>query len=337
MFTQPSWASSRGPTRCPARQDPWNRPPVATALGKARSTWLKSPDDRPSTTGGSQDRHVLLGLLTVAILFAVALVGLGVYLDGWRTPESTSPQAESGRGGSEAPAAVESPQPTADAAVNQPPAGGPLIGDRPSPTNQPSEPAGTSGDNAGPAAAPLPDGFQLHTDPTGFTVAVPTGWTRSVEGSRTYFKEPGSGRFLLVDQTTEPMDDPLTDWQANEPSVADRLSGYERISLDRVEYRGWNTADWEFTWDGRNGQIRVLNRNVRVGDACAYALYWSIPESQWATAAECSTSLRKASNRRQADKNPNRALREKSVHRQTSHGLAGCRPGGARPRCDRLP
>ena len=248
----------------------------------AIESWLKSPDDRPSTTGRSQDRHVLLGLLTVAILFAVALVGLGVYLDGWRAPESTSPQAESGRGGSEAPAAVESPQPTADAAVNQPPAGGPVIGDRPSPTNQPSEPAGTSGDNAGPAAAPLPDGFQLHTDPTGFTVAVPTGWTRSVEGPRTYFKEPGGGRFLLVDQTTEPMDDPLTDWQANEPSVADRLSGYERISLDRVEYRGWNTADWEFTWDGRNGQIHVLNRNVRVSDARAYALYWSIPESQWA-------------------------------------------------------
>jgi hypothetical protein len=39
--------------------------------------------------------------------------------------------------------------------------------------------------------------------------------------------------------------------------VADRLSGYQRISLDRVEYRGWNTADWEFTWDGRNGQIHV--------------------------------------------------------------------------------
>ena len=114
----------------------------------AIESWLKAPDDRLSTTGRSQDRHVLFGLLTVAILFAVALVGLGVYLDGWRAPESTSLQAESGRGGSEAPAAVESPQPTADAAVNQPPAGGPLIGDRPSPTNQPSEPAGTSGDNA---------------------------------------------------------------------------------------------------------------------------------------------------------------------------------------------
>jgi eukaryotic-like serine/threonine-protein kinase len=246
----------------------------------AIESWLKSPHDRTSTTGRLQDRHVLLGLLTVAILFAVALVGLGVYLDGWRAPESGSPQAESERGGgSEATAAVESPQPTADAAVNQPPAGGPVIGDRPSQTN---EPTGTSGENAGQAAAPLPDGFQLHADPTGFTVALPTGWTRSVEGPRTYFKEPGGGRFLLVDQTTEPKDDPLTDWQANEPSVADRLSGYERISLDRVEYRGWNTADWEFTWDGRNGQIHVLNRNVRVSDARAYALYWSIPESQWA-------------------------------------------------------
>jgi hypothetical protein len=64
--------------------------------------------------------------------------------------------------------------------------------------------------------------------------------------------------------------------------VAARLSGHERISLDRVEYRGWNTADWEFTWDGRNGQIHVLNRNIRVSDERAYALYWSVPESLWA-------------------------------------------------------
>ena len=96
-----------------------------------------------------------------------------------------------------------------------------------------------------------------------------------MEGPRTYF----GGRFLLVDQTTEPKDDPLTDCSANEPSVADRLSGYERISLDRVEY-GWNTADWE-SWDGRNGQIHA-QPNVRASDARAYALYWSTPESEWA-------------------------------------------------------
>jgi eukaryotic-like serine/threonine-protein kinase len=147
------------------------------------------------------------------------------------------------------------------------------------PTTTPASPSETS---STPTTASLPAGFHLHTDPTGFTVAVPDGWQRSTEGPRTYFREPGGTRYLLVDQTTEPKDDPLTDWQANEPSVADRLSGYERIFLDRVEYRGWNAADWEFTYDGRNDRVHVLNRNIRVSDARAYALYWSTPERQWA-------------------------------------------------------
>src|SRR4029453_12177342 len=99
----------------------------------------------------------------------------------------------------------------------------------------------------------LPAGFHLHTDPTGFRVAVPDGWTRSTEGPRTYFNEPDGGRYLLTDQPPDPKDDPLTDWQANEPAVANRLNGYERISLERVEYRGGGTADRGFTWQGTRG------------------------------------------------------------------------------------
>jgi hypothetical protein len=55
----------------------------------------------------------------------------------------------------------------------------------------------------------------------------------------------------------EPKEDPLADWEAQELSVAARLSGYERISLQRVDDRGWDIADWEFTWEGRNGQIHA--------------------------------------------------------------------------------
>jgi hypothetical protein len=210
----------------------------------------------------------------VGLLVTVALISRY----DWRFPGATLTESER-TGGSEPTAAVESRQPTEETAASPPPAS------TPDATVQAPDPAATSGAIAGPAAPaadPLPAGFRLHTDPTGFTVAVPADWTRSTEGPRTYFREPDGGRFLLVDQTTEPKDDPLADWQAQEPSVASRLSGYERISMDRVDYRGWNTVDWEFTWDGRTAQIHVLNRNVRVSDSRAYALYWSTPEHQWA-------------------------------------------------------
>jgi eukaryotic-like serine/threonine-protein kinase len=257
----------------------------------AIESWLDRPDQHTSTTP-RRDRRMLTAVLVVSLLLAVGLVGLGVFYD-WRSLDRDATRAESQPSGrSEPTAAGEAPQPTAQPpsrptgqpAVIPPAASTPTSTESPGAPGQDSGAGAGSAGNAAPAvpAAGLPDGFRLHTDPTGFTVAVPDSWTRSTEGPRTYFNDPDSGRFLLVDQTTEPKDDPLTDWQANEPSVAARLSGYERISLDRVEYRGWNTADWEFTWDGRNGQIHVLNRNIRVSDERAYALYWSVPESLWA-------------------------------------------------------
>ena len=44
---------------------------------------------------------------------------------------------------------------------------------------------------------------------------------------------------------------------------------------------GWTTADWEFVIGGTH----VLDRNIRVSDTRAHALYWSTPDSQWRTAA----------------------------------------------------
>jgi eukaryotic-like serine/threonine-protein kinase len=270
----------------PPTTEPVASPPEArdgTEQDGVIDSWLEPPEPRPSTTERPWARRALPRLLAAGVVIAVALVAIGGAVFDWHLPGLDTTQAESGSGDrSELDAAEPSPRPTADAAGNQP---------RTSPS--PSIPGPTvatpqSGASSSPTrsaastAFALPAGFHLHTDPTGFVVAVPDGWTRSTEGPRTYFREPGGRRFLLVDQTTEPKDDALTDWQAQEPSVAARLSGYERISLDRIDYRGWNAADWEFTWDGRSEPTHVLNRNVRVSDARAYALYWSTPERQWA-------------------------------------------------------
>jgi hypothetical protein len=53
------------------------------------------------------------------------------------------------------------------------------------------------------------------------------------------------------------------------------------VRLERVGYKGWDAADWEFTWTPSSGPLHVLNRNIRVNDHRAYALYWSVPSSQW--------------------------------------------------------
>jgi hypothetical protein len=90
------------------------------------------------------------------------------------------------------------------------------------------------------------------------------------------FREPGGSRYLRVDQTNTPNNDPVGDWTRQEASVRKRLGGYQRIRIDPVRYRDYIAADWEFTY----GNTRVLNRGMNTG-AKGYALYWSTPKSQW--------------------------------------------------------
>jgi hypothetical protein len=85
----------------------------------------------------------------------------------------------------------------------------------------------------------------------------------------------------MIAQTTKPKPSALRDWQAQESSAPSRFPGYRRLRLEIVPYKGWDAADWEFTWTPRSGPLHVLNRNIRVNDRRAYALYWSVPSDRW--------------------------------------------------------
>ncbi len=85
-----------------------------------------------------------------------------------------------------------------------------------------------------------------------------------------------------MDQTDTPAPDPVQDWLQQEEGVSQRLNGYERIRIDPLQFRGWEAADWEFTWETSSGtQLHVLNRNLVIGPDRAHALYWSVPDTQW--------------------------------------------------------
>lgn len=129
-----------------------------------------------------------------------------------------------------------------------------------------------------PADGTVPSGFRLHEDPTGFSIAVPEGWTTERVSTYVDFEDPASGRYLRVDQTTQPKGDPVADWIAQEQVVSQRLPNYQLIGIEGLDYRGWAAADWEFTY-GASG-THVLNRNVLTGPM-AYALYWSVPSGEW--------------------------------------------------------
>jgi len=149
------------------------------------------------------------------------------------------------------------------------------------PSGSDSSSGGDGGEGNGSSSGNIPSGFALQQDPTGFSVAVPQGWSRSISGTDTYYKEPNGRAVLQVAQTTAPKPDALADWQNQASGAAARFAGYRLVRLEQVAYRGWDAADWEFTWNASGGPLHVVNRNVRVSDRRAYALYWSVPSGQW--------------------------------------------------------
>jgi hypothetical protein len=130
----------------------------------------------------------------------------------------------------------------------------------------------------------LPAGWQDYRDPTGFSLYVPIGWTRSREHTMVYFRDPASGRVLGIDQTRQPKPDPVADWrgQANYRVARGDFPGYQEIRIVDVPF--WQrAADWEFTFNGRSRQ-HVNNRGFITSASQAYGIYWQTNDSDWAAA-----------------------------------------------------
>jgi eukaryotic-like serine/threonine-protein kinase len=149
----------------------------------------------------------------------------------------------------------------------------------------PASPPGgspTASPSASPTTTALPSGYHWHHDRTGFSIAVPNGWSATHHGHYLYVEDPRSSRILIVDQSDTPKSDPLADWKEQEAARRGGFSGYHRIRLESVHYpQARKAADWEFSYNGSSGRTHVLNRNILANKKHAYALYWQVPDSRW--------------------------------------------------------
>ncbi len=241
-------------TRTPAH--PWAAPAesdttlLRAGAGTAPKEWAQ-PESAPLESAPPRRRSglrpLLLGLAGLAVLAALLVVGWQLSDDeggSTATPTQESPSATDGTDG------TDGTEPTPDGSES---------------TDE----------------SDLPAGYRLRDDPLGFQVAVPRGWERRLDGpTRVDFVSPDGTTFLRVDQQEVAGPSAEQAWLDQEPSVAASLSGYERIRIDPVDYRSWDTADWEFTWEGDNGTIHVLNRGIAT-DTRGFALYVSAPDSAW--------------------------------------------------------
>lgn len=110
-------------------------------------------------------------------------------------------------------------------------------------------PAVGGGQKARPSATPQAS-WTSYQDPGQFTIDLPPGWAVASNGSdEVKFAGSPPGFVVVVAWTQSPRPDALTDWQQQSAAKAAVDSSYRLISIRHASYRGYNTADWEFTDD----------------------------------------------------------------------------------------
>ncbi|MFJ6724274.1 protein kinase [Streptomyces sp. NPDC091281] len=121
----------------------------------------------------------------------------------------------------------------------------------------------------------------------GYTIGLPAGWKyQSSDGAGDRFTGP-DGQRLLVAWTNTPKDDPVADWKNQERGM--KRSQYQKIRIEKVDYRGWNTADWEFTYADSGVKYRSIDRGFVVNDHLGHALMYSAKAAGWDGALREST------------------------------------------------
>ncbi|MFE3327747.1 serine/threonine-protein kinase [Streptomyces sp. NPDC059176] len=156
-------------------------------------------------------------------------------------------------------------------------AGSPRV-EKPPPVSRPSK-----------SASPDEDaGWRRVEDPAGFSLLVPEGWTRQLDGDQIdYTPDNGRHRIRISIDKSPDFKDPYTHALNVEKIVESRLPQYRRLTVHPVTFRGQTQAAlWEFTWTETKdhpGERRAIDQMYYEEDGTEYALYMSGPAEEWVT------------------------------------------------------
>ncbi|MFD0414154.1 serine/threonine-protein kinase [Streptomyces sp. NPDC127108] len=113
----------------------------------------------------------------------------------------------------------------------------------------------------------------------GFSIGLPKGWKfRTTDRAGARFTGP-NGQKLLIGWTPTPKDNPVADWKNQELGM--RRAQYDRIRIEKVDFRGWNTADWEFTYVDGGTKYRSVDRGFVVNGGLGYGLMYTAKADDW--------------------------------------------------------
>ncbi|MGW7386682.1 serine/threonine-protein kinase [Streptomyces sp. NPDC054794] len=264
-----------------------------SASGKPSSGWpvVPPPDlpPRPVPKAPLTDVVPKRTLMIIVVVVVLAVLGtvLAIVFNGDDDNGSKGSKGAKGGGGSKAAASASaSPETKKDKG-----AGAGTDGDGSPAATAGSDTGATPGkedgdkgasDSGDPGGGGRASAVSTYRGGQGYSIGLPKGWkftTASSAGDR--FTGP-EGQKLLVAWTSTPKGDPVTDWQNQERGMI--RSQYRKIRIEKVGYRGWNTADWEFTYTEGGTKYRTIDRGFVVNDHLGYALMYTAKASNWGTA-----------------------------------------------------
>lgn len=119
-----------------------------------------------------------------------------------------------------------------------------------------SGPAGTASPSA-PQSASLPSdgkaapaGYRVVEDPAGFSLAVPTGFTRKADGARIFYMSPGDTIRIGIKIAQPESGGPVAVHQRAHADAPATNPGYRDADVTSTTHGGLPAALWLFTWNG---------------------------------------------------------------------------------------
>ncbi|MEU0387595.1 serine/threonine-protein kinase [Streptomyces chartreusis] len=246
--------------------------------GGRSSGWpvMPRPDlpPRPAPRAPLTDVVPRRTMMIIAAVVVLAVIGtvLAIALSG----DDKDSKGAAGKGGGKTVATSSSSPDTkgdesdgtrTDSAATQP------ASSQPASNSTPSRASGSSGGGKDTAAESTHQGSQ------GYSIGLPKGWKyRSTAAAGDRFTGP-DGQKLLIAWTSTPKGDPVADWKSQERYM--QRAQYKKIRIEQVDYRGWNTADWEFTYVESGTKFRTIDRGFVVDDRQGYALMYTAKAADW--------------------------------------------------------
>ncbi|MEU3849815.1 serine/threonine-protein kinase [Streptomyces sp. NPDC029554] len=274
-------SSSPVPAQASAAEPAAGEKQTKTGSGGRSSGWpVMPPPDlpaRPAPRAPLTDVVPRRTLLIIAVVVVLAVIGtvLAIVLSG----DDKGAQGAGEDGGktvATAPSTADTKGDDSDGTrtdgAKSPEPSGPASNNTPGSGSGASDGAGSSGGD-GTAAESTHQGGQ------GYAIGLPKGWKyQSTGAAGDRFTGP-DGQKLLIAWTSTPKGDPVADWKSQERYM--QRAQYQKIRIEKVDYRGWNTADWEFTYTDGGTKYRTIDRGFVVDDRQGYALMYTAKAADW--------------------------------------------------------